>query len=70
MEAHFTEIIMSVLGTIFTAFLANASRELSLMRKSVEQLNIRMAVIVERVEHHEMRLLKLERKVIYDGIYL
>lgn len=37
-------------------------RELSKMRKSVENLNIGMAVMVERLGGHEKRIRILERK--------
>ena len=32
------------------------------LKNSVEQLNIKVAVIIERVEHHEKRLDRLEEK--------
>lgn len=37
-------------------------RDLSSMRKSIEKLNISMAVILERIQMHERRITTLERK--------
>ena len=37
-------------------------RELQRMRKSVEKLNLGVAVVVEKVNGHEKRLTTLERK--------
>ena len=43
------------------AALLHGVRELSKMRKSVEKLNVGMAVIVEKVHGHDRRIAKLER---------
>ena len=35
---------------------------LSDLKKSIEQLNVKVAVIIERVDTHETRIVKLEEK--------
>lgn len=49
-------------GAVLVVFGAFGLRELSRMRKSVEKLNIGMAVIIERLGGHEKRIRTLERK--------
>ena len=47
--------------TALLAFL-HGVRELSKIRKSVERLNVGMAVVVEKIGGHEKRISTLERK--------
>ncbi len=49
-------------GAILVVLGGFALRELSRMRKSVEKLNLGMAVIIERLGGHEKRIRTLERK--------
>ena len=42
--------------------LLHGVRELSKMRKSVEKLNVGMAVIVEKVHGHDKRITSLEKR--------
>ncbi len=49
-------------GVLMVIMGAFGLRELSRMRKSVEQLNIGMAVVVERVHEHGRRISSLEKK--------
>jgi hypothetical protein len=37
--------------------------EIRQMRKSVDDLNIHVAVVIERVDHHEHRISKIEEKI-------
>ncbi len=37
-------------------------RELGFLRKSIDRLNISMAVVVEKVQSHDKRIRNLERK--------
>lgn len=49
-------------GTILVVMGTLALRELAKMRKSVEKLNVGMAIVVERIGGHEKRITTLERK--------
>lgn len=50
-----------VLGAIFTVIMGLAVKELQKVRSSVDTLNVKIAVVIEKINGHEKRLSKLER---------
>lgn len=40
------------------------ARTMELMRRSIERLNIRIAVVIEKTANHEKRITKIEKKFI------
>lgn len=53
-------VSQSVFAFMGLAIAGWVARSLDKMRESVEQLNVKMAVIVERTDNHEKRLERLE----------
>ena len=58
------EVIMATLGFILVYLFNKMTQDLSKLTTSVEQLNIKIAVICERVESHDSRIKNIEEKVI------
>ncbi len=52
-----------IIGVLLVYIFNKAVGALSDLEKSVEQLNIRIAVIVEKTDNHEKRIEKLEEKI-------
>ncbi len=44
------EWVFASLASLISVLLAAATRELQMVRKSVEQLNVNVAVVIERVD--------------------
>jgi len=53
---------LSVVGTLLLAMGSRISSDLLDMSGSVKELNTKMAVIIERVEGHDRRIVKLEER--------
>jgi outer membrane murein-binding lipoprotein Lpp len=53
---------LSVIGTLLLAMGSRISGDLHEMSLSVRELNTKMAVIIERVEGHDKRIVKLEER--------
>jgi hypothetical protein len=53
---------LSVIGTLLLAMGSRISGDLHEMSVSVRELNTKMAVIIERVEGHDKRIVKLEER--------
>lgn len=57
------EILLSCLGTLCVFFFNRISKDLGRMTDSVEQLNIKVAVVCEKIENHDNRIKSLEGKI-------
>jgi len=57
------EVLLSCLGTLCVFFFNRISRDIGRMTDSVEQLNIKVAVVCEKIENHDNRIKSLERKM-------
>lgn len=60
-----TEIIgvsFSVIGTLILALATRVAQDLSRIARSVEDLNVKMAVVVEQTTNLDRRVSKLEDK--------
>ena len=53
-------VAQALFGFMALAIAGWVARSIDKMRASVEELNVKMAVIIERVESHEKRLDRLE----------
>ena len=60
------EWIIQAVGTLFAGLVSiifhRMSKDVSRMTESVEQLNMKIAVVLERVDHHERRITRLETR--------
>jgi hypothetical protein len=60
-EVHVAiEGAFGVIGVIVSIFLSSLLNEIRGVRKSIERLNTGIAVVIERIDHHEVRIGKLE----------
>jgi hypothetical protein len=59
-QDQLVSILFSCLGFLMTGFAGWFVLEFREMRKGVSELNIRIATIIEKIEHHEERLETLE----------
>lgn len=57
------EVLLSCLGTLCVFFFNRISKDLGRMTDSVEQLNIKVAVVCEKIENHDNRIKSLEGKI-------
>lgn len=57
---HILEILLGCLATAATFIFNKAAKNLELLTVSVESLNTKIAVIVERVDSHEKRIDRIE----------
>lgn len=57
---QFSSIATSVMGTLLLGVAGYIANQMKRLTDGVEQLNLKMAVVVERVDSHEKRLSKLE----------
>lgn len=57
------EVLLSCLGTLCVFLFNRISQDLKRMTDSVEQLNIKVAVVCEKIENHDNRIKTLERKM-------
>ena len=58
----YASILLSVVGFICMLLMKEAVAILRELKESVEELNVNVAVVVERVDGHERRIGKLEEK--------
>ncbi len=58
------EAVLAATGFVLVYLFNKMGQDLSKMTNSVEQLNIKIAVICERVESHDSRIKNIEEKVI------
>lgn len=56
------EIVLTVIGTVCTGIFGYIATSLGKMGDSVKELNIKLAVVIERLEYHDERIKKLEDK--------
>lgn len=61
MDAHLIDLMRAALELAITGIGALMLWILSDMAKSIKDLNVKMAVIVERVDTHEKRIDRLEK---------
>lgn len=56
------QILLTCLGTLTVYLFNKISRDISRMTDSVESLNIKVAVVCEKIENHDARIRQLEGK--------
>jgi len=57
------EVLLSCLGTLCVFFFNRISKDIGRMTDSVEQLNVKVAVVCEKIENHDNRIKAIERKM-------
>ena len=58
------EAILATIGFVLVYLFNKMTQDLSKLTTSVEQLNIKIAVICERIESHDSRIKNIEGKVL------
>jgi hypothetical protein len=56
-------LLTILINVVVTGFLGILIYELRQMRKSVDELNIKIAVVIKEVEFHDARIVSLENKL-------
>lgn len=57
------QLALSIVGTMTLAIGNKIAKDIHKLTESVDTLNIKLATIVERVDHHEKRITKIEERV-------
>jgi hypothetical protein len=55
-------IVVSVLGSLALQVFGRVSKDLDKLITSVDELNVKIAVVIAKVDNHDSRLTKLEEK--------
>lgn len=63
------EVVFSIIGTLIAVIFMRAQRDLARIAGSVEQLNIKIAVVCSKLENHERRLEVLESLKRHNSAY-
>lgn len=58
----FSGLFISVIGSLALMIFSRVSKDLDKLISSVDELNVKIAVVVEKVNGHEDRLNKLEER--------
>lgn len=61
-EALFRNILLSICSTMFCALGVWVGKNIQETRKSIETLNVHMAIVLEKISNHDIRITKLESK--------
>ena len=57
------QLALSIVGTMTLLIGNKIAKDIHKLTESVDTLNIKLATIVERVDHHEKRITKIEDRV-------
>jgi len=57
------QLALSIIGTMTLLIGNKIAKDIHKLTESVDILNIKLATIVERVDHHEKRITKIEERV-------
>lgn len=57
---EFQSILLPVLGTLLTGILGYIAKTIHDLSTNLQELNIKIAVVVEQISTHEKRIAKLE----------
>jgi hypothetical protein len=55
-------VLLTTIGTLGLLILNSMRGEMKAGGKSIEKLNVKVAVVIERIEYHDERIKKLEEK--------
>lgn len=64
-SAQLLNMLLSIIGVLITGMAGIFLNEFSALRKSVEELNKSIAGVIEKINHHEARIERLEGRI--DG---
>jgi hypothetical protein len=62
MELFVLGTLLTVIGSLGLIILNAMKDELKTASESVKELNVKVAVVIERIEHHDERIKKLEER--------
>lgn len=62
MELFVIGTLLTVIGSLGLIILNSMRDEIKIAGDSVRKLNVKVAVVIERIEHHDERIKKLEEK--------
>ena len=54
------QVVLAVVGFLLVYFVNQASGHLAELNQGVKELNVKIAVVIERVDSHERRISNLE----------
>lgn len=57
------QVLLGMIGTMTLIIGNKIAKDIHKLTESVDTLNIKLATIVERVDHHEKRITKIEERV-------
>jgi hypothetical protein len=55
-------IVVSIVGSLALHIFGRVSKDLDKLITSVDELNVKIAVVIAKVDNHDSRLTKLEEK--------
>lgn len=62
MEIFVLSTLLTIIGVLGLRILNTMSKSVEIAGKSVEKLNVKVAVVIERIEYHDERIKKLEER--------
>lgn len=62
MDLFILGTLLTVIGTLGLIILNSMREEMKIGGESVKELNIKVAVVIERIEYHDERIKKLEER--------
>lgn len=63
MEVFVISILLTVIGSLGLIILNSMRESINIAGESVKELNIKVAIVIERIEYHDERIKKLEERV-------
>ena len=55
-------LLVTIIGSLGLIILNSMKEEMKTGSKSVEKLNVKIAVVIERIEYHDERIKRLEER--------
>jgi hypothetical protein len=55
-------MLLSIIGTMGLIILNSMRKSVDIAGESVNELNVKVAVVIERIEYHDERIKRLEEK--------
>lgn len=62
MEIFILGTLLTLIGSLGLIILNSMSKSIDLAGESVKELNVKVAIVIERIEYHDERIKRLEEK--------
>lgn len=62
MDIFILSTLLTIIGVLGLRILNTMSKAVEVAGKSVEKLNVKVAIVIERIEYHDERIKRLEEK--------